>query len=76
MNLLRLPAVLARTGLSKTTIHRLEAAGRFPRRRRVGTRAVAWVAAEVDAWVDSATAVRVTCADAPRAFDADSATVR
>ena len=67
MNLLRLPAVIARTGLSKTTIHRLEAAGRFPRRRRVGTRAVAWLTAEVDAWVAGAVAVTVHCADAPKA---------
>lgn len=66
MNLLRLPAVIARTGLSKTTIHRLEAAGRFPRRRRVGTRAVAWLTAEVDAWVAAADAVTVHCADAPK----------
>ena len=67
MNLLRLPAVIAQTGLSKTTIHRLEAGGRFPQRIRVGTRAVAWLATEVDAWTAKADRVAVHCADAPKA---------
>lgn len=65
MQLLRLPEVLARTGLSKTTIQRLEAAGKFPRRRRIGTRAVAWVAGDIEAWLASRATVFVRCADAP-----------
>lgn len=48
--LLRFPAVRARTGLSRSTIWRLEQRGLFPRRRRISHRAVAWAAEEVEAW--------------------------
>ena len=45
---LRLPEVLARTGLSRRTIYvRLEQ-GRFPRPVSLGSRAVGWIEAEVD----------------------------
>lgn len=57
MRLIRLPEVLARTGLCRQTIWRMECDGQFPPRRRIGARAVAWVEAEVDAWVDSLPAV-------------------
>ena len=47
---LRLPEVLARTGLSRSTIYvRLEQ-GRFPRPVSLGARAVGWIEAEVDEW--------------------------
>jgi len=48
---LRLPEVLARTGLSRSTIYvRLEQ-GRFPRPVSLGGRAVGWIEAEVDDWI-------------------------
>lgn len=48
---LRLPEVMARTGLSRSTIYvRLEQ-GRFPRPVSLGSRAVGWVEAEVDEWM-------------------------
>jgi len=48
---LRLPDVMARTGLSRSTIYvRLEQ-GRFPRPVSLGSRAVGWVEAEVDEWM-------------------------
>ena len=48
---LRLPEVMARTGLSRSTIYvRLEQ-GRFPRPVSLGGRAVGWVEAEVDEWM-------------------------
>ena len=48
---LRLPEVLARTGLSRSTIYvRLEQ-GRFPRPVSLGGRAVGWIEAEVDEWI-------------------------
>ena len=48
---LRLPEVLARTGLSRSTIYvRLEQ-GRFPRPVSLGSRAVGWIEAEVDDWM-------------------------
>lgn len=46
--LLRRPAVLAKTGLSNATIYRDPT---FPKPIRIGERASAWVAAEVDAWI-------------------------
>ncbi|MEO8484388.1 MAG: AlpA family phage regulatory protein [Acidobacteriota bacterium] len=51
LRFLRFPAVRARTGLSRSTIWRLERAGRFPRHRRISTNAVAWVEDEVAAWM-------------------------
>lgn len=51
--LLRFPAVRERTGLSRTTIWRLERRGGFPRHRRISTNAVAWVEGEVTDWIAS-----------------------
>ena len=49
--ILRLPEVMARTGLSRSTIYvRLEQ-GRFPRPVSLGSSAVGWVEAEVDEWM-------------------------
>ena len=48
---LRLPEVLARTGLSRSTIYvRLEQ-GRFPQPVSLGARAVGWIESEVDEWM-------------------------
>ena len=48
---LRLPEVMARTGLSRSTIYvRLEQ-GRFPKPVSLGARAVGWIEAEVDEWM-------------------------
>ena len=48
---LRLPEVIARTGLSRSTIYvRLEQ-GRFPRPVSLGGRAVGWIEAEVEEWI-------------------------
>ncbi len=48
---LRLPDVLERTGLSRSTIYVRLAEGRFPRPVALGGRAVGWIEAEVDEWV-------------------------
>lgn len=47
----RLPAVKARTGMSRSKIYRLVAAGDFPRPIKLGERASAWIASEIDAWI-------------------------
>lgn len=54
-SLLRLPAVLARVGVSKATLHRWMKAGMFPQSVALTpTRStVAWSAAAVDAWIAS-----------------------
>src|SRR4051812_50063267 len=49
--LLRFPDVRNRTGLSRSTIWRLERDGRFPRHRRISANAVAWPEDEVLAWI-------------------------
>ena len=49
--LLRKPAVVARVGLSATTLWRLERAGEFPRSFRISPGAVAWREADIEAWI-------------------------
>lgn len=48
---LRLPEVLDRTGLSRSTIYVRLDQGRFPRPVSLGARAVGWIEAEVDEWI-------------------------
>ena len=43
--------VLDRTGLSRSTIWRLERQGAFPKHRRISANAVAWLEHEVSAWI-------------------------
>lgn len=50
---LRRPDVCGLTGLSYSTIYRLERRGDFPRRRRLGPNAVGWLAAEVNRWIEA-----------------------
>lgn len=47
---LRLPSVCERTGLSRTQIYRLEAAGKFPRRVKLALSTSAWVESEIQRW--------------------------
>jgi prophage regulatory protein len=51
--MLRLPGLKARTGLSRSTIYARirEGDGDFPKPVKLGKRAVGWVASEVDAWL-------------------------
>lgn len=50
---LRLPEVIARTGLSRRTIYRRMAEGEFPQSRKLGVNAVAWLESEVVAWMQA-----------------------
>lgn len=50
LQFLRRPDVMRLTGLSYTTIWRLERDGKFPRRRQISPNSVGWVAAEVEEW--------------------------
>ena len=47
----RLPSVLDRTGLSRSTIYKKISEGTFPQPVKLGERAVAWDAAAVTAWI-------------------------
>jgi prophage regulatory protein len=50
---LRFATVRERTGLSRSTIWRLERRGDFPKHRRISANAVAWVEEEVAQWMQS-----------------------
>lgn len=54
----RLPQVKARTGLSRSELYRRIATGDFPRPVKLGERASAWSAAEVDRWIAERIAAR------------------
>jgi prophage regulatory protein len=51
--LLRLPNVVAATGLARSTVYKLISAGQFPAPLRLTTRAVAWQLSEIEAWIAS-----------------------
>ena len=53
LKLLRFPMVRERTGLSRSTIWRLERCGDFPKHRRISANVVAWVEEEVLSWIHS-----------------------
>jgi prophage regulatory protein len=48
---LRLPQVRQITGLSKSSIYALEGSQNFPKRLKLGPRAVGWLESEIHAWV-------------------------
>jgi prophage regulatory protein len=53
--LIRLPEVMARVGLKRSSIYLRMAEGRFPKGRSLGPRCTVWVEAEIDAWIKSIT---------------------
>ena len=53
MKILRIQDVINVTGLSRTTVWRLERRGDFPRRLRLGQNSCGWVAQEIQDWIAS-----------------------
>ncbi len=51
MKFLRLSEVLNRTGLSRSTLYALMAAGHFPKNVSLMPRVVVWVEQEIDDWM-------------------------
>jgi prophage regulatory protein len=49
--LLAVKEVVARTGLSRASIYRLERAGGFPKRLSISKNRVAWKESEIGAWI-------------------------
>jgi len=49
----RLAEALTRSGLSRSSLYRLEAVGMFPRRVKLGQRSVAWRESQLAAWIES-----------------------
>jgi len=61
--ILRLPAVKQRTGLSRSTLYEMMKRGQFPKPIPLGARAVGFIESEVAAWIDQ----RIAAARAPSA---------
>jgi prophage regulatory protein len=53
LRLLRFAAVRRLTGLSRSTIWRLEHAGAFPRRIRISLNVVAWLENDIVSWIQA-----------------------
>jgi len=48
---LRLADVMARTGLSRSSIYQNINEGKFPQNINIGTRSVGWLESEIDTWM-------------------------
>ena len=57
-HILRLPTVKAIKGLSRSTIYLRMSEGSFPRQVNLGSRAVGWLASEIDHWIEEKLASR------------------
>jgi prophage regulatory protein len=55
--ILRLPAIKARTGLSRSTIYLHISRGLFPKPIKLGDRAVGWLEQDIDTWLERQIAV-------------------
>lgn len=52
--ILKLPAVQAKTQLSRSSVYRLEAEGKFPQRIHLGAgHSVGWYAHEIEEWLSN-----------------------
>ena len=49
--ILRMPGVLARTGLSRSTLYRKLAAGTFPKQIQISERCIGWSDTAISAWL-------------------------
>jgi prophage regulatory protein len=52
-DVIRWPLVKNKVGLSRVTAWRLERAGKFPKRVKLGENSVGWRLDEVEAWLES-----------------------
>lgn len=53
MKLIRISELMEMTGLSMSTLMRMERTGRLPRRRKISTQAMGWLSEEIEAWMKS-----------------------
>lgn len=59
--IIRLPAVKARTGLSRSTLYLKIQQGTFPKNISLGERSTGWLESEISEWIESRiTASRTT----------------
>ena len=59
MKVMRLPEVIEKTGLKRTSVYKLIGEGKFPKPINLGNRCVGWVSEEIDAWIME----RIKCRD-------------
>lgn len=52
-NLFKLPDVVVQTGLSRSQIYALAQKGEFPKPIKLSERSSAWLASEIQDWIDS-----------------------
>jgi len=57
--IIRLPEVIQKTKLSRSTIYDLEKRSEFPKKIKLSPRTVGFLEAEVDAWIDKKAANRI-----------------
>lgn len=50
--IIRLPEVKSKTGLSRSTIYFYMSEARFPKSVSLGERAVGWIEADIEQWLD------------------------
>ncbi|AEJ01329.1 phage transcriptional regulator, AlpA [Nitrosomonas sp. Is79A3] len=58
MKFVKLETVKSMTGLSRSSIYQLINEGRFPNQVNLGSRSVAWVASEIEDWMNNCIANR------------------
>lgn len=58
MKFIRLPDVLARTGLKRANLYLLMQRGGFPEPVKISSRSNGWVESEVEAWIEARIAER------------------
>jgi predicted DNA-binding transcriptional regulator AlpA len=63
LRFLRAREVVARTGLSKATLWRMQRAGAFPRPHRLSPHRVGWLETEVAAWARQQVEARISAND-------------
>lgn len=51
--LIRLPEVLAKTGLKRSLLYEFISKNEFPKQIKIGDRAVAWIESEIDEWIQN-----------------------
>jgi len=51
VSILRLPMVIDRVGLSRSTIYDMQSRGDFPSPIKLGTRSVGWIDTEISEWL-------------------------
>lgn len=50
--MMRLPSVMARTGLSKAEVYRRIKMGAFPAQKRISHKCAVWFSDDIDAWIE------------------------